>query len=448
MSDADVPAEALAIIEVVAGAIRDELGEEVDAYPGPPGARGGPTRSTAPSAPSSGRSSAPSTLGHRGHARARLPGPASRSPSGAWRPRAGTTARSRLLLDEEPGSPDDWLVVPDPVLAGADRAPARRPTTRTPPDPARGHLPPLPDHHHHRPGGSHDARRAPARSYVRAASPASTSSPSSTRTPSAEIAGLCRQEGWSLATWDVDRGLRPGRPAADAAAAVAGGRPAGRDPVARTPWPRPTARRCWCSANFHRFLDSAEVVQALDTADRTPASRPAPSSSSSPRSCRSPSSWRSSSSWSSTTCPAATSSRRSPARSPPSRASCPRATAWTPCSTRRPGLTRRGRERLQPLAGPPRPARPRRPLGAEDAGAEEVGPADACTGAARRSPTWAAWRPSRRSAPAPCGPGGRADVRARGVLLLGAARLGQERRSPRRWATRRAGRRWSSTSAP
>ena len=34
MYDADVPAEALTIIEVVAGAIRDELGEEIDAYPG------------------------------------------------------------------------------------------------------------------------------------------------------------------------------------------------------------------------------------------------------------------------------------------------------------------------------------------------------------------------------------------------------------------------------
>ena len=34
MPDADVPPEALALIELVAGAIRRELGEEVDAYPG------------------------------------------------------------------------------------------------------------------------------------------------------------------------------------------------------------------------------------------------------------------------------------------------------------------------------------------------------------------------------------------------------------------------------
>ena len=64
--------------------------------------------------------------------------------------------------------------------------------------------------------------------------------------------------------------------------------------------------------NFHRFLGSAEVVQALDTGDRR-ASRTGPSSSSCRRSSRSRSSWRSSSSSSSTTCPAATSSRRSPA---------------------------------------------------------------------------------------------------------------------------------------
>ena len=33
----------------------------------------------------------------------------------------------------------------------------------------------------------------------------------------AEIAGLCRQEGWALATWDVDRGLSLAGPPSDAA---------------------------------------------------------------------------------------------------------------------------------------------------------------------------------------------------------------------------------------
>ena len=34
MPDDDVPTEALMVIELIAGAIRDELGDEVDAYPG------------------------------------------------------------------------------------------------------------------------------------------------------------------------------------------------------------------------------------------------------------------------------------------------------------------------------------------------------------------------------------------------------------------------------
>ena len=34
MPDDDVPPEALIVIELVAGAIRDELGDEIDAYPG------------------------------------------------------------------------------------------------------------------------------------------------------------------------------------------------------------------------------------------------------------------------------------------------------------------------------------------------------------------------------------------------------------------------------
>src|SRR3954466_1611469 len=35
-----------------------------------------------------------------------------------------------------------------------------------------------------------------------------------------EISGLCRQEGWALATWDVDRGLSLAGPSTDAATAV------------------------------------------------------------------------------------------------------------------------------------------------------------------------------------------------------------------------------------
>ena len=63
-----------------------------------------------------------------------------------------------------------------------------------------------------------------------------------------EIARLCRQKRWSLATWDIDRGLSLAGQAADAntdpsAPPIRSPR-SGRSP----PWPRPTARRSWSCA--------------------------------------------------------------------------------------------------------------------------------------------------------------------------------------------------------
>jgi hypothetical protein len=86
----------------------------------------------------------------------------------------------------------------------------------------------------------------------------------------AEIARLCRKERWSLATWDIDRGLRlpfSGLPAtADAPApATSGG-----DPLAAIKAINALARPDDSShsvllvmVNLHRFLGSAEIVQAL-----------------------------------------------------------------------------------------------------------------------------------------------------------------------------------------
>ena len=80
----------------------------------------------------------------------------------------------------------------------------------------------------------------------------------------AELAGLCRREGWALATWDVDRGLAiagqidgasPAPGAADPLAAIRS--------LAAMATPEGTA--ILVLRNFHRFLGSAEVVQALDT---------------------------------------------------------------------------------------------------------------------------------------------------------------------------------------
>ena len=81
---------------------------------------------------------------------------------------------------------------------------------------------------------------------------------------SAEIAALCHKEGWSLATWDVDRGLALAG-AADGPGAV----PGAADPLAAIrslpALARPDGTAILALRNFHKFLNSAEVVQALDT---------------------------------------------------------------------------------------------------------------------------------------------------------------------------------------
>jgi hypothetical protein len=73
-----------------------------------------------------------------------------------------------------------------------------------------------------------------------------------------EIIELCKQEKWALATWDVDRGLQiPGQAAANAAS----------DPVAAIKSIDALATRDGSALlvlpNFHRFMQSTEVVQAL-----------------------------------------------------------------------------------------------------------------------------------------------------------------------------------------
>src|SRR4051794_16117337 len=80
----------------------------------------------------------------------------------------------------------------------------------------------------------------------------------------AEIAGLCRREGWSLATWDVDRGLALAGPPADATTAAQAADPlAAIRSLGALATPEGTA--ILVLVNFHRFLNSPEVVQALDT---------------------------------------------------------------------------------------------------------------------------------------------------------------------------------------
>jgi hypothetical protein len=75
----------------------------------------------------------------------------------------------------------------------------------------------------------------------------------------AEIARLCRDRQWALASWDVDRGLVI---SGQAAAATTTG-----DPVAAiraiNALANPDSSALLVLPNFHRFLQSAEVVQAL-----------------------------------------------------------------------------------------------------------------------------------------------------------------------------------------
>lgn len=76
----------------------------------------------------------------------------------------------------------------------------------------------------------------------------------------AEIAGLCRREQWRLAVWDVDRGL-------DIGGGEDGATAGGQDPLAAiralSGMASPDSTAILVLQNFHRFLQSAEIVQAL-----------------------------------------------------------------------------------------------------------------------------------------------------------------------------------------
>jgi hypothetical protein len=104
MPDFDAPAEALALLELVARAVRDELRGEVDAYPGfREPERADPMNRAF-------RAVASAVLG--------MYMPASPSTVSACLRRLAErrleadgfdTLQIKLLLDEEPGGPDDWL---------------------------------------------------------------------------------------------------------------------------------------------------------------------------------------------------------------------------------------------------------------------------------------------------------------------------------------------------
>ena len=166
----------------------------------------------------------------------------------------------------------------------------------------------------------------------------------------AEIARLCRDQAgpWPPGTstgawlWPVQREGQVSSPAASI-------RWRHFDPC--RPWPRPTAPPSWCSAtstgSWARPRSSRPSTPSLP-----PASRPGPSSSSWLRVVQLPVELEKLFVVIEHDLPGRDQLRRSPAAWPPSRASCPR--------IRRPGRRarrgggadpRRGRERLQPVAG-------------------------------------------------------------------------------------------------
>jgi len=107
MPDAEVPAEALALVERIAGAIRDELGEEIDAYPG------ASSPELADPINRAFRAVVRSLLEADATPDQSLPALVSLTLHRAAEHRLAAEGwddhRVRLLLDLEPGSPDDWL---------------------------------------------------------------------------------------------------------------------------------------------------------------------------------------------------------------------------------------------------------------------------------------------------------------------------------------------------
>ena len=84
----------------------------------------------------------------------------------------------------------------------------------------------------------------------------------SRKTPSWKSQGLCQRNGWKLASWDIDQGLTLcGRQVEESSL------PEATDPLSALKSVRalgdPEGVVLLGLKNYHRFLGSAEVVQAL-----------------------------------------------------------------------------------------------------------------------------------------------------------------------------------------
>src|SRR3954468_663939 len=80
-----------------------------------------------------------------------------------------------------------------------------------------------------------------------------------------EMGQLARQNGWTLSSWDIDRGLSLNGQVANSDITPAPADPLSAVKVLNTVG-IPSGTTILVLRNFHRFLGSAEIVQALDTA--------------------------------------------------------------------------------------------------------------------------------------------------------------------------------------
>ena len=75
----------------------------------------------------------------------------------------------------------------------------------------------------------------------------------------AELAELCRQQSWNLATWDIEQGLQVGGEVVDTNTDA--------DPLAAvralSSLAQPDGTALLVLKNFHRFIQSPEIIQAL-----------------------------------------------------------------------------------------------------------------------------------------------------------------------------------------
>ena len=240
-----------------------------------------------------------------------------------------------------------------------------------------------------------------------------------------------------MATWDIDRGLSLQGRDSDSGTAVNASDPLSAIRSLGT-MANPDGTALLVLRNFNRFLNNIEVVQALDSAiaagktGRTfvvvlsavvtiPVELEAP----------------------------VRGHRARPARPRPARADRPRDCHRAGRAAGRRGADGRarrggrpdpgrGRECVEPVAGPARPGHARRALGAQGPDVKEKRPADPAPGRRELRRSRAGWRPSSRSAPAPCGRGG-GPMPGPAACSCSGRRGRGNRRAPRPWAGRPAG---------